>query len=56
MSDAIMVDVGLLVVGSRCAKSLATALASASKQVTGRLYVRICSGVDVHEVSASLAY
>uniref|UniRef100_F1KWB0 Bifunctional coenzyme A synthase n=1 Tax=Ascaris suum TaxID=6253 RepID=F1KWB0_ASCSU len=50
MSDAIMVDVGLLVVGSRCAKSLATALASASKQVTGRLYVRICSGVDVHEI------
>uniref|UniRef100_A0A914ZTG6 Cytidyltransferase-like domain-containing protein n=1 Tax=Parascaris univalens TaxID=6257 RepID=A0A914ZTG6_PARUN len=50
MSDPIMVDVGLLVVGSRCAKSLSAALASASKQVTGRLYVRICSGVDLREV------
>ncbi|VDM44227.1 unnamed protein product [Toxocara canis] len=49
MSDA-MVDVGLLIVGSRCAKSLASALTSASKLVNGRLYVRICSGVDIYEV------
>lgn len=45
-----MAQTGLLFVGTRCIPRLADALAHASENVTGRLYVQISSNLNIHEV------